>query len=184
MRLARRPCGEPVAVRLERPRDEGAEAAQSRPGARGSRRMCSTRSSSVSTWPYIIVAVVDMPSRCASRMTPSHSSVVVFFGAMIVADAVDEDLGAAAGERVEPGVAQPRERLRDRQLRAARDVLHLGRRERVQVDRVALLDRAEEILVEVDPEVRGGGRPASAAPVPPSASVSSIFLKMTGFGSR
>src|SRR5207249_2163458 len=46
-------------------------------------RMSSTRSSSVSTCPYIIVAVVDIPSRCAWRMTSSHSSVRVFFGAMI-----------------------------------------------------------------------------------------------------
>ena len=45
--------------------------------------MCSTRSASVSTWPYIIVAVVDMPSRCAWRITFSHSAVFVFFGAMI-----------------------------------------------------------------------------------------------------
>ena len=117
------------------------------------RRMCSTRSSSVSTWPYIIVAVVDMPSRCAWRMTSSHSSDFVFFGAMMRADAVDEDLGAAARKRVEAGVAQARERLGHRELRAARDVLDLRRRERVQVDLVARLDRAEEVLVEVDPEV-------------------------------
>src|SRR5205823_10829036 len=37
--------------------------------------------------------------------------------------------------------------------RAAGDVLDLGGREGVEVDRVARLDRAEEILVEVDPEV-------------------------------
>ena len=72
---------------------------------------------------------------------------------MIVAHAVDEDLAAAARDRVEPGVAQARERVGDRQLRAARDVLDLRRRERVQVDRVARLDRAEEILVVVDAEV-------------------------------
>src|SRR5207247_9639107 len=71
-----------------------------------------------------------------------------------LADAVDEDLAAAAGQRVEPAVAQPRERLRDRELRASRDVLHFGRRERVQVDLVAALDRAEEVLVVVDAEVR------------------------------
>src|SRR5919198_1069060 len=91
------------------------------------RRMCSTRSSMVSTWPYIIVAVVDMPSRCAWRMTSSHSA--------------------------EAGVAQARERLPDGQLRAARDVLDLRRRQGVQVDRVARLDRAEEVLVVLDPEV-------------------------------
>ena len=48
------------------------------------RRMCSTRSASVSTWPYIIVADVVMPWRCAWRMTSSHSSLFVFFGARIV----------------------------------------------------------------------------------------------------
>jgi hypothetical protein len=69
------------------------------------------------------------------------------------ANSIHEDFRAATGDRVEPGVAQARERLRGRELRAPRDVLDLGRRERVEVDRVALLDRAEEILVVVDPEV-------------------------------
>ena len=67
--------------------------------------------------------------------------------------AVDEDLGASARNRVETGVAEPCERLRHRELRPPRDVLDLRRRERVEVDRVARLDRAEEILVVVDPEV-------------------------------
>ena len=70
-----------------------------------------------------------------------------------LAHPVDEDLAAAAGDRIEPGVAEPRQRLGDRELRAARDVLDLGRRERMEVNRVALLDRAEEILVVVDAEV-------------------------------
>ncbi len=46
-------------------------------------RMCSTRSGIVSTWPYIIVAVVDIPRRCAWRITFSHSALFVFFGAMM-----------------------------------------------------------------------------------------------------
>ena len=45
--------------------------------------MCSTRSSRVSTCPYIIVAVDETPRRCASRMTPSQSADFVFFGAMM-----------------------------------------------------------------------------------------------------
>ena len=94
-----------------------------------------------------------MPRRWAWRMTSSHSAVFVFFGAMMRAHPVDQDLGAAAGKRVEPGIAQARERLGHRQLRPAGDVLHLGRREGVQVDRVARLDRAEQILVPVDAEV-------------------------------
>ena len=68
--------------------------------------------------------------------------------------AVDEDLCAATWDRVEPRVAKPRQRLRHGELRTPRDVLDLRRRERVEVDRVASLDRAEEILVVVDPEVR------------------------------
>jgi len=45
--------------------------------------MCSTRSGTVSTWPYIIVAVVDIPSLWACRITSSHSDDFVFFGAMM-----------------------------------------------------------------------------------------------------
>ncbi len=70
-----------------------------------------------------------------------------------VAHPVNQDLAAAARDRVEAGVAQARERLPDRQLRAARDVLDLRRRERVQVDLVALLDAPEEILVVVEREI-------------------------------
>src|SRR6266511_1478456 len=54
------------------------------------RPMCSIRSASVSTWPYIIVAVVDMPSRCAWRMTFSQS----------VVPALHQDAGSADCERL------------------------------------------------------------------------------------
>ena len=117
------------------------------------RRMCSTRSSSVSTWPYIIVAVVDMPSRCACRITLSHSELFVFFGA------ITSRTRSTSTSPPPPGTeSRPASRSRERvsqvvRLRAPRDVLDLRRRQRVQVDRVALLDRAEEILVVVDPEV-------------------------------
>src|SRR5688572_5906191 len=70
-----------------------------------------------------------------------------------VADAVDEDFRASARDRVEPGVAQPRQCLGDGELRPARDVLDLGRRQHVQVDAVALLDRPEEVFVELDAEI-------------------------------
>ena len=86
-------------------------------------------------------------------ITFSQSAVRVFLGRDHVADAVDEDLRAAARDRVEARVAQAGQRDRDAELRAACDVLDLRLGERVQVDRVALLDRAEEILVVVDREV-------------------------------
>ena len=115
--------------------------------------MCSTRSSTVSTWPYIIVAVVDMPSRWAWRITPIHSLLFVFFGAMMSRTRSTSTSPPPPGSRVQPRVPEARQRLRDVELRAARDVLDLGRRERVQVDPVALLDRAEQILVVLDPEI-------------------------------
>src|SRR5262249_33287834 len=71
----------------------------------------------------------------------------------LVADAVDQDLAAAARDRVEARVAQPRDRLPEGQPAPPRDVLHLGRRQRMQVDLVARLDRPEEILVVRDVEV-------------------------------
>jgi hypothetical protein len=86
-------------------------------------------------------------------MTPSRFRARRLLRRDRVAHAVDENLGAATGNRVEPRVAQPGQRLGDRELRAARDVLHLGRRQRVQVDLVARLDRAEQILVVVDAEI-------------------------------
>ena len=49
--------------------------------ARSTRR-CSTRSANVSMVPYIMVALVRRPRRCASRITPIHSAVVVLRGAM------------------------------------------------------------------------------------------------------
>ena len=51
------------------------------------------------------------------------------------ADAVDEDLGAAAGNAVEAGGDQPLDHRRHRQLRQARQVNDLRRRQRVQLER-------------------------------------------------
>ena len=65
-----------------------------------------------------------------------------------LAHAVDENLGAAARDAVEAGGDQPLDDRRHRQLRQARQVDHLRRRERVQLERgIALLDAAEQILV-------------------------------------
>ena len=70
-----------------------------------------------------------------------------------LADTIDENLAAAAGDRVEARVAQPAECVGNRELRAPRYVLHLRRRECMQMDPVTALDRAEQILVVVDAEI-------------------------------
>ena len=65
-----------------------------------------------------------------------------------LADAVDENFGAAAGNAVEAGRHQAIDDRRHRQLREAREVNDFRRRERVQLEGgIALLDRAEQILV-------------------------------------
>src|SRR3989304_1307960 len=102
--------------------------------------MCSTRSPSASTATMMYGHVEPLVRRRLLRGDD-------------VAHAGGGDLTAAARHRIEPGVAQSRERLPDRQLRPPRDVLDLWRRECMQMDPVALLDRAEEVLVVVDPEI-------------------------------
>ena len=52
-----------------------------------------------------------------------------------LADAIDEDLGAAAGNAVEAGGDQPIDHRRHRQLRQPRQVDHFRRRQRVQLER-------------------------------------------------
>src|SRR5215210_644166 len=152
-RLARHLRAEPVPVVLERPRDERAKAA-----------------GLVLELPdpaHVLDALLerlDVPVHhrggCghAEAVRGAHDVEPLLRSRLLrrdlVAHAIDEDLGAAARERVEARVAEPRERLVDRQLGAPRDVLHLARRERVQVDRVARLDRAEEVFVVRDVEVR------------------------------
>ncbi len=71
-----------------------------------------------------------------------------------LAHAVDENLGAAAGNAVESGGDQPIDHVAHRQSRHAREVDDLGRRQRVQLELgIALLDRAEEIFVPLQRQV-------------------------------
>ena len=72
------------------------------------RSKCSTRSSSVSMWPNIIVAVERPPSSCQTRWTFKPVVGHHLAAGHRLAHAVDQDLGAAAGQaaqarRLEPG---------------------------------------------------------------------------------
>ena len=106
--------------------------------------------------PYIIVAVVRSPARCAWRMTSSHSSARrLAVAVQQLAHAVDENLGAAAGNAVEPGRDRAaRCTSATRQLRQPREVNHFRRRQRVQLERrIPLLDGAEQILVPLERQI-------------------------------
>ena len=69
------------------------------------------RCSIVSPQPNIIVAVVRMPSWCAVRCTSIHSLRAALQAADAMAHCVVENLGAAAGNRIEAGIAQPGDRV-------------------------------------------------------------------------
>ena len=72
----------------------------------------------------------------------------------VPADPVHENLRAAAGYAVQARRDQPIDHCRDRQLREARKMNDLRRRKRVQLEiRIALLDRAEQILVPLQRQV-------------------------------
>ena len=82
-----------------------------------------------------------------------------------LAHRVLEDLGAAAGDRLEAGVAQPRDDVAHRPLRHLLEEVDLGRRERVEVDRrEGGPDVAEHLLVEGERQVPRGPRPAAGRP--------------------
>src|SRR6478672_5421036 len=81
-------------------------------------RRCSIRSALVSPVPIMNVAVDSTPRPCAISMISSQRSP-------------DEDLGTGAGERVEAGGADPRDRLLDADVGDLGHVLHLGRTEGV-----------------------------------------------------
>ena len=70
-----------------------------------------------------------------------------------MAHGVVEDLGAAAGDGVEAGIAEARDGVAQADAADFGDVGDFGRGEAVQVDREALLDAAEEVFVPLDLEV-------------------------------
>ena len=93
------------------------------------------RCSSVSPQPNIMVAVVRIPSWCAVRCTSIHSCDRHFSRLMRWRTRVVENLRAAAGNRIEPGIAQARDGVAQADAADVGDVGHLGRGEAVQVDR-------------------------------------------------
>src|SRR6516225_2792213 len=91
-----------------------------------------TQCAGVSTCPYIIVALVRMPSSCAVVMT----SIQAEAGSLPLVrtpHVVVEDLGRGAGQRADAGLPRPHQPLAHAQPGPGRAVDHLHRRERVHV---------------------------------------------------
>ena len=65
-------------------------------------------------------------------------------------DPFDEDFGARARQRVQPGLPQPPQHHRHGQPRDLGDMQHFGRSQRVQRHRVLLLHAGQEVFVVVN----------------------------------
>ena len=101
-----------------------------------------------------MVAVVRRPSACAVRCICSHSSARALQAGDARADFVVQDFRAAAGNRVEPGIAQAGDGVAHAQAGNFGDAQNFRRRKAVQVQlREALLDRAQQIFVIVDAQI-------------------------------
>ncbi len=117
------------------------------------RRRCSTRSSTVSDaaehhrggrgYAEVVALTHDVEPLVRGRL----------LGRDVAAHGVHEDLGAAAGQRVQTGVAQAREHLARGEPGELAQVHDLGRAEAVHVDGVAGLELAQHALVPLERQV-------------------------------
>ncbi len=102
-----------------------------------------------------MVQCVGMPSPCAVRWVSNQMSGCSLPGRDEAADAVGEDLGAAAGERTEASVAQAAEHLLVREPGERRHVVDLARGEELQVHvGHRLVEPRDDVFVVVEADVR------------------------------
>ena len=94
------------------------------------------RSASVSPMPYIMVTDVFIPSLCASLhdLEPAIGAGLLLRDE--VAHALHEDLAAAAGNRVEPGLHQLADDVARVHAERLREEVDFARAEPVDVDRM------------------------------------------------
>ena len=120
------------------------------------RSRCSTRCSTVSTWPYIIVAVVRMPRPWAIRCTSSHSSLRSLRKPMTSRTPSSRISAPAPGIESSPAARSRAYRLLEGEPRNVGDVDDLRRRQAVELHhRIAVADFGEQLLVvaELQPGV-------------------------------
>jgi hypothetical protein len=96
-----------------------------------------------------------MPSAWARPVRVEPEVRVLLSGRDQPADAVGEDLGAAARQRAEPGIAELAQHLLVREPRELRHVVDLARRVELEVHvRHRLVEGARRVEVEVEADVR------------------------------
>ena len=101
------------------------------------------------------MAELASPSRCAIRITSSHWSELHFSGEIAVAHFVDENFAAAAGNRAESRLLEARDDFFQRHAENLREMVELGRRKAVDVDRRMIRpDVLEQVEVVIDAELR------------------------------
>ena len=119
------------------------------------RSKCSTRSSIVSIWPNIIVAVDRPPSSCQTRCTFSQSSVMTLPRVIAERTRSTKISAPPPGRLPEPGRLEPLEHLPQRQLGDLGEVMNLRRAEPVNVDAGEVrLDVLEQLLIPLELQMR------------------------------
>lgn len=109
---------------------------------------CSSRSSSDSTWPNIMVAVLARPSWWAVSITPIQSPVIAFRGEYPAADGVDQDFAATARDAAKPGGGEVAEEGLHRFVEEGGEGDEFRGTEAVDIEsRVAVTDVGQEVEV-------------------------------------
>ena len=123
--------------------------------------------------------------RPAAQLVPDAVDVEPVVGQHLaagdrLADAIDQDLGPAAGQAAQAGRLQPLEHRPQRQLGDLGEVVDLRRAEAVDVDlREVRLDVAEQLLVPLERQVRDAARLASGSGRRPARPSRRIFSSST-----
>ena len=166
----RRHVGHRRVLRLERPADERREAAGfvlQLPQALQVLDALGQR---------LDVAEHHRAGRSAAQLVPDAMDFQPFVGQALVdghglADAIDEDLAAAAGQTAEAGFLEPAQHFAQRQLVDLVEVPDLRRTEGVQIElRIARLEIAQQLLVPLQLQTGMHCRPASASDRRPARS--------------
>ena len=119
------------------------------------------RSSTVSTWPNIIVALEFKPEPVGDPHDLEPLVGVALERRDSVADAIDQDFAAAAGNRAEAGLLESADHFLQRHPEDLGEVVELRRLNPwMLIVRILLPDVGEQVEIPVDRRASDDGRPA------------------------